>query len=60
MHEQDLLLIYSQKQCPTRCVSKVLEYGLVGVNKGLISKEARLKLDEAHLPNYSHTFAYIC
>lgn len=38
-------------------VSEALEYGLVGVNEGIISTEVRPETEETHSPNYSQ---YIC
>jgi succinate-semialdehyde dehydrogenase len=40
-------------------VFEALEYGLVGVNEGLISTEVRPGMKEPRSPNYSHTYAYI-
>lgn len=40
-------------------VSEALEYGLVGVNEGLISTEARPKIKEPHSLSWSHRFAYL-
>lgn len=49
------LLIYSKTV--SNEVSEALEYGLVGVNEGIISTEARPEMEEAHSPNYK---PYIC
>lgn len=34
-------------------VSEALEYGLVGVNEGIISTEVRPETEETYSPNYS-------